>query len=120
MEWAWDGGSILILLLSVFMGVEQHVAQATNLIFFVPTALVAIILNHKQKILDYKLAVPIIIMGIVGAIIGAVLSSKTEVARLKKYFGIFLLCIAIFEIYNFIKKYIFQKNRHNKKEINNK
>lgn len=102
------------------MGVEQHIAQATNLVFFVPTAVITIIINHKQKIINYKLAVPIIIMGVIGAIIGAILSSKTEVTHLKKYFGTFLLCIAIFEIYNFIKKYIFQKNRHTKKEINNK
>ena len=28
------GGTILILVLSVFLGIEQHTAQATNLIFF--------------------------------------------------------------------------------------
>lgn len=120
MEWEWVVGSILILLLSLFMGVEQHVAQATNLVFFIPTAIITIIVNHKQKIIDYKLAIPIIITGIMGAIIGAILSSKTDVAHLKKYFGIFLLLIALLEIYNFIKKYIFYKNRHTKKEINNK
>ena len=37
------GGTILILILSVFMGVEQHTAQATNLVFFVPTSLSAIV-----------------------------------------------------------------------------
>ena len=30
------GGTILIFLLSFLLGVEQHVAQATNLIFFIP------------------------------------------------------------------------------------
>lgn len=102
------------------MGVEQHIAQATNLLFFVPTALITIIINHKQKIIVYKLAIPIIITGVIGAIIGAILSNKTDVVHLKKYFGIFLLLIAILEIYNFIKKYIFHKNRYTKKEINNK
>ena len=43
------GGTILILLLSVFMGLEQHIAQATNLIFFIPTSLSAIFINLKQK-----------------------------------------------------------------------
>ncbi|MDO5555467.1 MAG: hypothetical protein Q4G09_02090 [Clostridia bacterium] len=28
------GGTILILILSIFMGVNQHTAQATNLVFF--------------------------------------------------------------------------------------
>ena len=48
------GGTILILLLSLFMGVEQHVAQATNLVFFIPTSIVAIITNIKQKYIDFK------------------------------------------------------------------
>ena len=30
------GGTILILVLTVFQGVEQHVAQASNLIFYIP------------------------------------------------------------------------------------
>ena len=30
------GGTILIFLLTFMMGIEQHVAQATNLIFFIP------------------------------------------------------------------------------------
>ena len=29
------GGTILILILSNFMGVDQHLAQAANLIFFI-------------------------------------------------------------------------------------
>ncbi len=48
------GGTILILCLSMFMGVEQHIAQATNLIFFIPTSIVAIITNIKQKYIDFK------------------------------------------------------------------
>ena len=31
------GGTILIFLLTFIMGIEQHIAQATNLIFFIPT-----------------------------------------------------------------------------------
>ena len=43
------GGTILIFLLSFLMGIEQHIAQATNLIFFVPTAIVAIIVNLNNS-----------------------------------------------------------------------
>ena len=31
------GGTILIFLLTFMCGVEQHIAQATNLIFFIPS-----------------------------------------------------------------------------------
>ena len=47
------GGTILIFLLTFMMGIEQHVAQATNLIFFIPTSIVAIIINIKNKNIDF-------------------------------------------------------------------
>ena len=43
------GGTILIFLLTTFAGLEQHIAQATNLIYFIPTAISAIIVNYKNK-----------------------------------------------------------------------
>lgn len=108
------GGTILILWLSLFMGVEQHVAQATNLVFFIPTSLVAIFVNIRQKLIDYKIAVPIAISGIVGAMIGAFFATKMEVVTLKKIFGIFLACIAVREIYSLTRQYIFDKKSYTK------
>ena len=67
------GGTILIFLLTFMMGIEQHVSQATNLIFFIPTSIVAIIINIKNKNIDLKLAIIISIFGILGAIIGVVI-----------------------------------------------
>ena len=29
------GGTVLIVLLTVYVGLEQHIAQATNLIYFI-------------------------------------------------------------------------------------
>ena len=107
------GGTVLILLLTALCGVEQHIAQATNLIFFIPTSIVAIITNWKYKLIDKKLAITISIFGAIGAAIGAITSSKTNVENLKKYFGIFLIGIAIWEIYSFFKQYIFKEKREN-------
>ncbi|MCI8352094.1 MAG: sulfite exporter TauE/SafE family protein [Clostridia bacterium] len=106
------GGTILILCLSMFLGIEQHVAQATNLVFFIPTSIVAIIINIKQKNVDFKLAIPIAVSGVVGAVIGAICSNKTDVTMLKKYFGIFLGLIALWEIYSLIKKYKLKEKTH--------
>ena len=49
------GGTILIFLLTFMLGIEQHTAQATNLIFFIPTSIVAIIVNLKNKNIDLKI-----------------------------------------------------------------
>lgn len=99
------GGTILIFLLSFLLGIEQHVCQATNLIFFIPTAIVAIIVNLKNKNIDVKLAILISTFGVLGAIIGANISIHIEVGILKKCFGIFLAMIAIHEIYTIFKLY---------------
>lgn len=108
------GGTILIFLLTFVCGIEQHVAQAINLIFFVPTSIIAIIVNIKNKNIDIKVAILISIFGILGAIIGANLSVNTDVTSLRKYFGYFLAVIAIHEIYTIIKEYKKSKNTNNK------
>lgn len=108
------GGTILIFLLTFFMGVEQHMAQATNLVFFIPTSIVAIWVNIKNKNVDLKLAIIISIFGILGAIIGASISIHIDVSILKKCFGIFLASIAVNEIYSIIKQYRISKNTDNK------
>ena len=105
------GGTILIFLLTFIMGVEQRVAQATNLLFFIPTSLIAIIVNFKNKNLDIKTGIIISIFGIFGAIIGANMAIHMDVNILKKCFGIFLSLIAANEIYSIVKQYKKVKNK---------
>ena len=109
------GGTILIFFLVFVLGIEQHIAQATNLIFFIPTSIIAIIINLKNKNIALQTAVIISIFGILGAIIGANISINIDVNILRKCFGVFLLIIAIHEIYTILKWYKNQKKRNNKK-----
>ena len=93
---------------------NQKIAQATNLIFFIPTSLAAIYVNIKAKKINLKISKIIIFYGIIGAVIGAIIAQKVEVKLLKKLFGIFLIFIAIHEIYVMVKTYRNQKNKNNK------
>ena len=108
------GGTILILLLNLFGDLEQHLVQGINLVFFIPTSIVAIYMNIKHKTIDYKIAWTILIFGIIGAICGSLLSFKINNQNLKKYFGIFLLIIAFFQIYSFFRQYRLEKKENNK------
>ena len=63
------GGTILITFLTCFCAVNQLVAQASNIIFFVPTSIIATIVNIKNKTLKWKVAIPLAISGIIGAIL---------------------------------------------------
>ena len=107
------GGTILILCLSIFLGIDQKIAQATNLIFFIPTSIAAIYVNIKEGNINFKIAKIVIFWGIIGAIIGALVAQKIDVNLLKKLFGVFLAFISIHEIYTLIKEYKKEKNNNN-------
>lgn len=107
------GGTALIFFLSFVLGIEQHVAQASNLIFFVPTSIAAIFVNLKNKNVNLKLAKIVSITGVIGAVVGAMLAVRTNVELLRKLFGYFLALVAAHEIYTIIKEYIKEKNTHN-------
>ncbi|MBQ9267156.1 MAG: sulfite exporter TauE/SafE family protein [Clostridia bacterium] len=92
------GGTILIIILTNIFKVEQHIAQANNLIFFIPTSIAAIYVHSKNKNMDKKIVMKMLPTGIIGAMIGASISAKMEGENLKKFFGIFLLCIGVYEI----------------------
>lgn len=111
------GGTILILCLSIFLGIDQKIAQATNLIFFVPTSIAAIYINLKEKNINFKIAKTIIFLGVIGAIIGATIAKKVSTEVLRKCFGVFLSFIAIHEIYVIIKMY---KNNKKNNTIKNR
>lgn len=107
------GGTILILLLTIFLNIEQNIAQGSNVIFFIPTAIAAIFIFIKNKKINFKLAIPICLWGILGAYIGASISIKLEINILRKCFGVFLIIIAIYQGYSLYNAYRKRKNRNN-------
>ena len=110
------GGTILILLLTIFLNIEQNIAQGSNVIFFIPTAIAATLIFIKNKKINFKLAIPICIWGLVGAFIGASIASNIKVNILRDSFGIFLIIIAIGQSYSLYYKYRKEKNRNNIKK----
>ena len=108
------GGTVLIFLLTTFGMVEQHLAQGTNLIFFIPTSVIVIIINLKNNNIQKNSAIIVSIAGIIGAIIGSKISIGMDIINLRKVFGFFLIIMAFFEIYSLIKLYIKNKKANNK------
>lgn len=105
------GGTILILILTLFLNVDQHVAQAINLVFFIPTAISAIIINRKQGLIDFKVSNIISIFGVISAIVASSIANNMDSSFLRKIFGIFLGIIAINEIISFKKMHTRIKNK---------
>ncbi len=92
------GGTLLIPLLTIFLGVEQHVAQGINLISFIPMAIVALILHIKNKLVDFKGVIFVIISGVVFSVLGTIFAKIIEGETLTKVFGGFLIILGILQL----------------------
>lgn len=103
------GGAILIPVLVFLMGMEQHDAQGINLVFFIPTAVIALIIHIRNRKVDFRTAVPVTVAGLAGAFFGSRLAVSLESLVLRKWFGIFLLLMGFYEIVRKSKK-----NKENK------
>ena len=51
-SWGVGGGTLLLLCMTLFFGVEQRTAQAINLLYFLPTAGISLFAHCKNGYLD--------------------------------------------------------------------
>ncbi len=98
------GGTILIPLLTIFYGVNQHSAQAANLVSFLPMATVSLIIHIKNKYVVFKDVLFIIIAGILTCFVGYHLAKSMTGDTLKRVFGGFLSVLSIFSFVTALKK----------------
>ncbi|MBE5738485.1 MAG: sulfite exporter TauE/SafE family protein [Clostridiales bacterium] len=91
------GGTLLIPILTIFLFFPQKVAQAINLIVFIPMAIVSLVVHIKNKLVDFRVGVPIIITGTIFSIGGSILASFVSNEILRKIFGGFLLLVGIYQ-----------------------
>lgn len=103
------GGSILIIYLSAILFMEQTKAQGINVLFFIPCASYALIYYLKEKLIIKEALFPLTISGIIGVTIGIKLLSVFNAEKLSKLFGLFLILLAVKDLF------IVLKNRSDKK-----
>ena len=92
------GGSLLILWLTLVLGMDHPQARIINLLFFLPSAIVASFFRWKQGKLEIKKVLPAIIVGCVAAGVCSFLSSSMDIALLQKLFGGLLILTGIREL----------------------
>ncbi len=92
------GGMVLIIYLTIFSGMAQLEAQGINLIFFIPIALISIILHTKSKLIIWKKILPSIITGAIFALLFSFIASMLGSEILSKIFSIFIIIIGIKEL----------------------
>lgn len=110
------GGTLLIPLLTLFASTEQRLAQAVNLVAFIPMSVIALIIHIKNKLVSFKYFWWISIPALITSIIGALFVKKIENKILKICFGSFLIALGIiqlvFLIIDIVRKY--KKSKKNR------
>ena len=93
------GGAILIPALIMTANISQQTAQGINLTYFIPTAIIALIVHIKNKSVQIKTALILGGCGALGAVGGSLIATALSGDLLRRMFGVFLAFIGIYEIY---------------------
>ena len=102
--WGVGGGTLLLLCMTLLLGVDQRTAQTINLLYFLPTAAMALVQHRKNGLLDAPVLGGAIPWGLPAAALGALLATAADVAALKKPFGGFLLVAGLYTVFSKIPR----------------
>ena len=93
------GGSLLLLYLTLAAGVEQLEAQGINLLFFLPTGLLAVSLHSHSRLIRWKIALPAIAAGLAGSLAGSWGAGLLPQEWLRRLFGALVLALGLRELW---------------------
>lgn len=89
--WGVGGGTLLLLIMTLFLEVEPATARGINLLYFLPTAGAGLLFHRKSGLLDKAALRQAVPWGLLTAAAGAWLSTAIDAALLRRPFGIYLL-----------------------------
>ena len=96
------GGTFLIPIITLLLGVAQSEAQLINLIVFSLSSIIVLIIQAKNKLLDFSYSwivmIPACIVSVLGAIFAVSLGGKV----LKICFAVFICFVGIAQIITLI------------------
>lgn len=90
------GGTLLIPLLTLFLGVSQPVAQGVNLLSFLPMSLLALSVHKKNGDLRTEGLFWLVLPASACSAAGAFFASVLPAAALRKCFGFLLVALSAF------------------------
>ena len=105
------GGSLLMLWLTLGLQLPYNTARSINLLFFIPSALIASLFRHRQGTLDLRKLIPAICAGCVSAACFSLISKNINTSGIQKIFGILLILTGIRELLYRPKKRLSQRLR---------
>ena len=92
------GGTLLLVYMTAFAGLEQQTAQGINLLYFLPAALLALPSHLKNGYLEKPALLPAIAAGLVCSGLGAWAATGMDSTLLRKCFGGFLVLVGLWQL----------------------
>ena len=89
--WGVGGGTLLLLVMTLILGVPQQQAAAVNLLYFLPTAAMGVIAHKRNGLLETEALKSAIPWGAAAAVGGALLATAVDTDALRGPFGVYLL-----------------------------
>ena len=89
------GGTIMIPALTIFCGVEQHTAQLTNLLSFLPMAAASLSVHKKQGLIRTEGLLVIVASAVLSSAACSLAALFLPGVFLRKLFGAFLVGLAV-------------------------
>ena len=93
------GGAVLLIYLTVFQHTPQFKAQGMNLIFFIPIAILAVIIYAVKGEIKWKEILPLIFGGVLGSGVGLMVSNAIGENFVSKIFAILLIVLGLKELF---------------------
>ena len=89
------GGVVMVPVMVSLAAMPQHRAHATSLAAIAPIAAVGAIVFSGAASVDYPAAAVLIVTSVIGVQIGTRLMGRVSEQRLRQFFGLFIVVVAV-------------------------
>lgn len=111
------GGTLLILWLTLFGGMNQLQAGGVNLAYFICSGTPALFSHIKNKLVEKNAFLFCTLAGVPACILASIAAANIDVSWLRRGFGVLLLFIGFKELFSKQKKKDQNEHKHKEKTI---
>lgn len=95
----FGGGTLLMIYLTQLGGYDIINAIGINYIYYIPCALISVIMYIKSKLISVKPSLFLAVGAVIGSLLGAVISSRLDNDIIKNIFASFIVAIGIKDLF---------------------
>ena len=89
------GGVIMVPLLAILIGLEQHLAQGISMLVIIPTSIIGMWQLRKKSLIDYSAALYFAVGSIAGSLISGNMVNEIPENNLRTIFGVFIMLVGV-------------------------